>query len=37
LKKEVIQRHLPVPLPCYDLIIFTNQTLGDLFLLRRSG
>ena len=28
LKKEVIQPHLPVRLPCYDFTLVTNSTLG---------
>ena len=27
LRKEVIQPHLPVRLPCYDLVLITNPTL----------
>ena len=27
LRKEVIQPHLPVRLPCYDLALLTNHTL----------
>ena len=30
LKKEVIQPHLPVRLPCYDFTLVTNSTLGIL-------
>jgi hypothetical protein len=26
LRKEVIQPHLPVRLPCYDLVLITNPT-----------
>ena len=29
LKKEVIQPHLPVRLPCYDFTPLTKQTLGS--------
>ena len=29
LRKEVIQPHLPVRLPCYDLALLTDLTLGD--------
>ena len=28
LRKEVIQPHLPVRLPCYDLVPLTSHTLG---------
>jgi hypothetical protein len=28
LRKEVIQPHLPVRLPCYDLVPLTNLTFG---------
>ena len=28
LRKEVIQPHLPVRLPCYDLALLTGLTLG---------
>ena len=28
LKKEVIQPHLPVRLPCYDFVPVTDPTLG---------
>ena len=27
-RKEVIQPHLPVQLPCYDFVPVTNPTLG---------
>ena len=27
LRKEVIQPHLPVRLPCYDLVLITDPTL----------
>ena len=30
LRKEVIQPHLPVRLPCYDFTLVTNSTLGIL-------
>ena len=29
LRKEVIQPHLPVRLPCYDLALLTDLTLSD--------
>ena len=29
LRKEVIQPHVPVRLPCYDFVPVTNPTLGD--------
>ena len=32
LRKEVIQPHLPVRLPCYDFTPLTNHTFGDSFL-----
>ena len=28
-RKEVIQPHLPVQLPCYDFVPITSPTLGD--------
>jgi len=28
LRKEVIQPHLPVRLPCYDLVPLTSHTFG---------
>ncbi len=31
LRKEVIQPHVPVRLPCYDFIPVTNPTLGSSF------
>ena len=31
LRKEVIQPHLPVRLPCYDLVPITSFTLGVAF------
>ena len=34
LRKEVIQPHLPVRLPCYDLALLTDLTLGGSFLCR---
>ena len=36
-KKEVIQPHLPVRLPCYDLAPVTSFTLGRSLRLRTSG
>ena len=36
-KKEVVQPHLPVRLPCYDLAPVTNFTLGRSSRLRTSG
>ena len=36
-RKEVIQPHLPVRLPCYDLAPVTNFTLGRSLRLRTSG
>ena len=35
-RKEVIQPHLPVRLPCYDLAPVTSFTLGSSFLAVRS-
>ena len=35
LRKEVIQPHLPVRLPCYDLVPITNPTLDGSFLTVR--
>ena len=29
LRKEVIQPHLPVRLPCYDLVLITNPTFDS--------
>ncbi len=29
LRKEVIQPHLPVRLPCYDLVLLINHTFAD--------
>ena len=31
-RKEVIQPHLPVRLPCYDFVPVTGPTLGGCFL-----
>lgn len=36
-RKEVIQPHLPVRLPCYDLAPITSFTLGRSLRLRTSG
>jgi hypothetical protein len=36
-KKELIQPHLPVRLPCYDLALVTRFTLGGSFRLPTSG
>jgi hypothetical protein len=36
LRKEVIQPHLPVQLPCYDFVPVTGPTLGSSFLAVRS-
>ena len=36
-RKEVFQPHLPVRLPCYDLALVTNFTLGRSLRLRTSG
>ena len=35
LRKEVIQPHLPVRLPCYDLVPITNPTLDGSYLTVR--
>ena len=35
LRKEVIQPHLPVRLPCYDLVLLTNHTFADILLAVR--
>ena len=35
LRKEVIQPHLPVRLPCYDLVPITNPTFDGSFLAVR--
>ena len=32
LRKEVIQPHLPVRLPCYDLVPLANHTFESCFL-----
>ena len=32
LRKEVIQPHLPVRLPCYDLVLITNPTFDSSLL-----
>ena len=37
LRKEVIQPHLPVRLPCYDLAPVTSFTLGRSLRLHTSG
>ena len=40
LRKEVIQPHLPIRLPCYDFTPVTNPTFGSALLtvrLRTSG
>ncbi len=34
LRKEVIQPHLPVRLPCYDFTPITNPTFGSSFSKR---
>ena len=36
LRKEVIQPHLPVRLPCYDFVPVISPTLGSSFLAVRS-
>ena len=36
LRKEVIQPHLPVGLPCYDLVPLTSHTFADVFLAVRQ-
>ena len=36
LRKEVIQPHLPVRLPCYDLALLTGLTLGVFLLAVRE-
>ena len=36
LRKEVIQPHLPVRLPCYDLVPVTNHTFADALLAVRQ-
>jgi hypothetical protein len=35
LRKEVIQPHLPVRLPCYDLVLITDPTFDGSFLTVR--
>jgi hypothetical protein len=35
-RKEVIQPHLPIRLPCYDLVLFTGIALGASFLAVRT-
>ena len=35
LRKEVIQPHVPVRLPCYDFTLLTGHTLGGSFLAVR--
>jgi hypothetical protein len=35
-RKEVIQPHLPIRLPCYDLVPLTGITLGTSFLAVRT-
>ena len=37
LRKEVIQPHLPIQLPCYDLALINSLTLGALFLAVREA
>ena len=37
LRKEVIQPHLPVRLPCYDFTPLTRRTFGTALLKFRSG
>ena len=40
LRKEVIQPHLPIRLPCYDLTLIINPTFGGVLLavrLQASG
>ena len=32
LRKEVIQPHLPIRLPCYDLTLIINPTFGGVLL-----
>ena len=34
LRKEVIQPHLPVRLPCYDFTLLTKRTFGTVLPLR---
>ena len=35
LRKEVIQPHLPIRLPCYDLTLIINPTFGGVLLAVR--
>ena len=35
-RKEVIQPHLPIRLPCYDLVPVTNHTFADALLAVRQ-
>lgn len=35
LRKEVIQPQIPLGLPCYDLALLTNSTLGVVLPLAR--
>ena len=37
LRKEVIQPHLPVRLPCYDLVPLTGLTFGTVIQAATSG
>ena len=37
LKKEVIQQHLPVQLPCYDFILVISPTFGASLLAVESA
>ena len=37
LRKEVIQPHLPVQLPCYDFTLLAGQTLGTFLSPKRVG
>ena len=37
LRKEVIQPHLPVRLPCYDLVPVTSHTFADVPLAVRQA
>ncbi len=37
LRKEVIQPHLPVRLPCYDLVLITSPTFDDSLLTVRPS
>ena len=36
-RKEVIQPHLPIRLPCYDFTLLAGQTLGTSLSPRRVG